>query len=51
MGKRFLKGVALGGLLAGLGVWMNTTPKGREKRAMLEDKLKKALKTLGKKLK
>lgn len=39
MGKRFLKGVALGGLLGGLSVWMHTTPKGKQKKAELEAKL------------
>lgn len=40
MQKRFLKGVAFGGLLAGLAVWAHTTPKGKQSKALAEEKLK-----------
>lgn len=40
MAKRFLRGVALGGLLGALGVWMHTTPKGRKAKVQLEAKIK-----------
>ena len=40
MAKRFLRGVALGGLLGALGVWMHTTPKGRQSKTLLEQKIK-----------
>ncbi len=40
MKKKFLKGVALGGLLAGIAVWAHTTPKGRQSKALAEEKLK-----------
>lgn len=40
MAKRFLRGVALGGLLGALGVWMHTTPKGRQSKTVLEQKIK-----------
>ncbi|MCX6781059.1 MAG: hypothetical protein NT003_03020 [Candidatus Magasanikbacteria bacterium] len=40
MHKKFLKGVALGGLLAGLAVWAQTTPKGKESKEKAEAALK-----------
>lgn len=40
MAKRFLKGIALGGLLGGLAVWMHTTPKGKQTKEQLDAKLK-----------
>lgn len=39
MPKRFLKGVALGGLLGGLLVWMHTTPKGKNAKQELNKRL------------
>lgn len=39
MAKRFLRGVALGGLIGALGVWMHTTPKGRKAKVQLEQKI------------
>lgn len=40
MAKNLLKGVALGGLLAGLAVWAHTTPKGKLAKAKVEEQVK-----------
>lgn len=40
MQKKFLKGVAFGGLLAGLAVWAHTTPKGKQSKKAAEESLK-----------
>ncbi len=40
MQKHFLKGVAFGGILASLAVWAHATPKGRQSKAIAEEKLK-----------
>lgn len=40
MAKNLLKGVALGGLLAGLAVWAHTTPKGKLAKAKVETQVK-----------
>lgn len=39
MPKRFVRGVALGGLLGGLLVWMHTSPKGKQTKKQIEDRL------------
>lgn len=48
MGKRFLKGVALGGLLGALVVWMNTTAKGKMAKGKLNAELNKLWKKIEK---
>lgn len=50
MAKSFLKGIALGGVLAGLAVWM-TTPKGKETKEVVEEKLQSVWKKIEKEYK